>query len=106
MNHQQRPGARTRRDYFGWSGLVLGLLALGLLPSWIAPLYDPPSKPMPQRAVDWLGELKDKAASALRMEPPAPAPPGAPRRGVARSHESCVDFTGPGGRAHHSPQWT
>jgi len=77
MNHQQRPGARTRRDYFGWSGLVLGLLALalGLLPGWIAPLYDPPSKPIQQRAVDWLGELKDKAASALRMEPPAPAPP-------------------------------
>jgi hypothetical protein len=50
-------------------------LALGLLPGWIAPLYDPPSKPIPQRAADWVGELKDKAMAAIRAEPPpAPAP--------------------------------
>jgi len=67
---------RIRRHAFGWSGLIIGLLALalGLLPSWIAPLYDPPGKPIPQRAADWLGELKDKAVSVLRMEP-APLPP-------------------------------
>ena len=65
-----------RPHAFGWSGLIIGLLALalGLLPSWIAPLYDPPGKPIPQRAADWLGELKDKAVSVLRMEP-APLPP-------------------------------
>src|ERR1043165_7608605 len=63
----------------GWSGLTLGLiaLALALLPAWIAPLYDPPSTPLPPRAVDWLSELKDKAAAAIRMEPP---PPPAPER--------------------------
>jgi hypothetical protein len=68
---------RAKIHYFGWTGLILGLfaLALGLLPGWIAPLYDPPSKPIPQRAADWLGELKDKAVAAIRMEPPAPPPP-------------------------------
>jgi hypothetical protein len=70
-----QPG--LRRHAFGWSGLIIGLLALalGLLPGWIAPLYDPPTKPIPQRAADWLGELKDKAMSAIRAEPPAPPPP-------------------------------
>jgi hypothetical protein len=65
-----------RRHAFGWSGLSIGLLALalGLLPGWIAPLYDPPGRPIPQRATDWLGELKDKAVAAMRMEP-APLPP-------------------------------
>jgi len=68
---------RATRHYFGWSGLIVGLfaLALGLLPGWIAPLYDPPSKPIPQRAVDWLGELKDKAVAAIRAETPPPPPP-------------------------------
>ena len=67
---------RLRRHVFGWCGLLIGLLALalGLLPGWIAPLYDPPSKPIPQRAADWVGELKDKAMAAIRAEPP-PAPP-------------------------------
>jgi hypothetical protein len=66
----------ARRHAFGWSGLIIGLLALalGLLPGWIAPLYDPPGKPIPQRAADWLGDLKDKAVAAMRMEP-APLPP-------------------------------
>ena len=70
-----QPG--LRRHAFGWSGLIIGLLALalGLLPGWIAPLYDPPTKPIPQRAADWLGELKDKAMSAIRAEPPPPPPP-------------------------------
>jgi hypothetical protein len=79
MTPADAPATATsaRRHYCGWSGLILGLLALalGLLPGWIAPLYDPPSKPIPQRAVDWLGELKDKAVGAIRMEPPAPPPP-------------------------------
>ena len=48
-------------------------LALALLPGWVAPLYDPPSKAIPQQAADWLGELKDKTVAALRMES-APAP--------------------------------
>ena len=67
----------ARRHVFGWSGLIVGLfaLALGLLPGWIAPLYDPPGKPVQQRAADWLGELKDKAVATLRMEPPPPPPP-------------------------------
>jgi hypothetical protein len=69
-----QPG--LRRHAFGWSGLIIGLLALalGLLPGWIAPLYDPPAKPIPQRAADWLGELKDKAMSVIRAEPPPPPP--------------------------------
>ena len=71
------PQRRTARSYCGWGGLTLGIVALGLalLPGWIAPLYDPPTKPIPQRAADWLGELKDKAAAAIRMEPPTPPPP-------------------------------
>jgi hypothetical protein len=72
--------ATAARHAFGWSGLVIGLLALalGLLPGWIAPLYDPPGRPIPQRAADWLGELKDKAVAAMRMEP-APLPPSEQR---------------------------
>ncbi len=64
------PVANTHQ-WFGWAGLALGIVALtiALLPSWIAPLYDPPSRAIPQRAADWLGELKDKAAAAIRMEP-------------------------------------
>ncbi len=67
---------RRRRPYFGWAGLCVGIVALGLalLPGWIAPNYDPPERPIPQRAADWLGELKDKAAAAFRMTP-APPPP-------------------------------
>jgi hypothetical protein len=66
-----------RHNYIGWSGLTIGLLALGLalLPRWVAPMYDPPSKPIQQKAADWFGELKDKAVAAIRMEPVAPALP-------------------------------
>jgi len=74
------PHALTQggHQYFGWAGLTLGMLALAaaLLPGWVAPLYDPPSKPIPQRAVDWVGELKDKTVAALRMEPTAPPASG------------------------------
>jgi hypothetical protein len=49
-------------------------LALGLLPPWIAPLYDPVPKPVVQRATDWLGELTDKTMSALRSEPTTSLP--------------------------------
>jgi hypothetical protein len=71
------PQPSLRRHAFGWSGLIIGLLALalGLLPGWIAPLYDPPTRPIPQRAADWLGELKDKAMAAIRAETPPPPPP-------------------------------
>jgi len=63
---------RPKRQYFGWSGLALGIvaLALALLPTWIAPLYDAAPKPIPQQATDWLSELKEKAAAAIKMEPP------------------------------------
>ena len=68
---------RAKHDYFGWAALLLGIVALAfaLLPGWIAPMYDPPSQPIEQKAADWLGELKDKAAAAIRMEslPPPPA---------------------------------
>jgi len=64
----------AKHDYCGWAALLFGIFALGfaLLPGWIAPMYDPPSKPIEQKAVDWLGELKDKAAAAIRMEPLSP----------------------------------
>lgn len=67
---------RQEHQYFGWAGLAFGVLALALaiLPGWVAPLYDPPSKPIPQQAADWLGDLKDKTVAAIRMEsvpPPA-----------------------------------
>lgn len=72
-----RPGRHVRGQYCGWSGLALGILALGLalLPGWIAPMYDPPSKPIQQKAADWFGDLKDKAIAAIRMEPAPPPPP-------------------------------
>jgi len=61
---------RGEHHYFGWAGLAFGVLALALaiLPGWVAPLYDPPSKPIPQQAADWLGELKDKTVAAIRAE--------------------------------------
>ncbi len=68
---------RQQHHYFGWAGLAFGVLALALalLPAWVAPLYDPPSKPIPQQAADWLGELKDKTVAVIRMESvPQPAP--------------------------------
>jgi hypothetical protein len=72
----QRTPGRGGHPYFGWAGLAFGVLALALalLPGWVAPLYDPPSKPIPQKAADWLGELKDKTVAAIRLEaapPPA-----------------------------------
>ncbi len=75
----------AERQFCGWSGLALGILALGLalLPGWIAPIYDPPSRPIQQKAADWVGELKDKAIAAIRMEsapPPPPAEAGNPWR--------------------------
>jgi hypothetical protein len=72
----QREAHRGRHHYFGWAGLACGVCALGLalLPGWVAPLYDPPAKAIPQQAADWLGELKDKTVAAMRMES-APPPP-------------------------------
>jgi hypothetical protein len=71
-----KPVHRREHQYFGWTGLAFGVLALALaiLPGWIAPLYDPPSKPIPQQAADWLGELKDKTVAAIRMDSVPPPP--------------------------------
>lgn len=68
---------RARTHYAGWGGLATGILALALalLPGWIAPGYDPPSKPLPEKAADWVGELKDKALAAVRIAPPPPPTP-------------------------------
>ena len=68
---------RARNHYVGWSGLATGILALSLalLPDWIALVYDPPSKPIQQKAADWVGELKEKALAAIRMESVPPPPP-------------------------------
>jgi hypothetical protein len=72
-----RPERRARNHYVGWTGLATGILALSLalLPTWIAPLYDPVPKPIQQKAADWVGELKDKALAAIRLEPVPPPPP-------------------------------
>ena len=72
----ERPAGRATHQLCGWSGLAFGIFALGLalLPGWIAPMYDPPAKPIEQKAADWLGELKDKTAAAIRMEPLPPPP--------------------------------
>jgi hypothetical protein len=73
----ERPTRRRGHHYFGWAGLAFGVLALGLalLPGWVAPMYDPPSKPLQRQAADWLGELKDKTVAAIRMEPASPPAP-------------------------------
>ncbi len=73
----ERAPHRRAHHWFGWAGLAFGVVALGLalLPGWVAPLYDPPSKPIPQQAADWLGELKDKTVAAIRMESVPPPPP-------------------------------
>jgi len=68
-----------RRDLFGWLGLALGLVALGLalLPGWIAPIYAPPAKPIEQSAVDLMGAVKDRVIGATKSEPVALLPPAA-----------------------------
>jgi hypothetical protein len=68
------PGTTSR---LGWIGLAVGLISvtLALIPAWIAPLYDPPSRPIPQRASDWLGEIKDQAVAAIKLESSPPPPP-------------------------------
>lgn len=66
-----------KRSWLGWVGLAVGLtsVTLALIPAWIAPLYDPPSRPIPQRATDWLGEIKDQAIAAIKLESTPPPPP-------------------------------
>lgn len=65
--HRDAPSASTA----GWVGLACGLvsLAVALVPAWVAPLYDPPSKALSEYATDWLGQLKDQAAAATGMAP-------------------------------------
>ncbi len=76
LDQPARPVRHASRQYCGWSGLALGILALGLalLPGWVAPIYDPPHKPIQQKAADWVGELKDKTIAAIRMESVPPPP--------------------------------
>ncbi len=82
MSMPDTPAGRpVRGDVFGWAGLTAGLLAvaLTLLPGWVAPLYDPPSRSLPGQAADWLGRLRDQAAEAVGGAPaPAPAPDAPP----------------------------
>ena len=80
----------ARRNAIGGLGLTCGLLALAasLLPSWVAPFYDPPAKPLPTRASEWLGQLRDYATRAAEPEggagqPAAPNPWRSPRLSVA-----------------------
>jgi hypothetical protein len=78
--HDAPDGRRAPGDGYGWAGFAAGLLAvaLALLPGWIAPLYDPPSRSLPTQAADWLGRLRDQAAEAVggqAVPPPSDAPP-------------------------------
>lgn len=71
--------ARAARWSLAWAGLVLGLIALAIavLPGWIAPIYDPPGRTIPERATDWLGRLTGRAAEAIGGAP-AQLPPAEP----------------------------
>jgi hypothetical protein len=71
------PPVDRRRDVAGGLGLACGLLALAaaLLPSWVAPMYDPPPRPLQQRAADWVDLLREYATGLPAADPPpAPAP--------------------------------
>lgn len=72
------PPAHRRRDVAGGFGLACGLLALAaaLLPSWVAPLYDPPPRPLQEQAADWAEWLRGYATGPSgTVPPPQPAPP-------------------------------
>ena len=80
----------ARRNAVGWVGLTCGLLALAasLMPTWVAPLYDPPTRPLASRASEWLGELRDYATGAepdgaARQVPVPTNPWRSPRLAVA-----------------------
>jgi len=86
------PHPRPRwRSPVGGVGLACGLLALAaaLVPSWIAPLYEPPATPLHERAAEWIGQLRDYATGKTDAEvgsPPVPAvsnPWRSPRLAVA-----------------------
>lgn len=71
----------TRHNVAGWLGLTCGLLALAasMLPGWMAPFYDPPTRPLTSRASEWLGQLRDYATGtdpdgAARQVPPPTNP--------------------------------
>jgi len=74
--HDAPDDRRAPGDGYGWAGFAAGLLAvtLALVPGFIAPLYDPPSRSLSTQAADWLGRLRDQAAGAVGGQT-APAPP-------------------------------
>ncbi len=76
------PPTHRRRDVAGGLGLACGLLALAaaLLPSWVAPLYDPPPRPLQERAADWVDRLRDYATGPSAPERPAAPEPTNPWR--------------------------
>jgi hypothetical protein len=78
--HDAPDDRRAPGDGYGWAAFAAGLLAvaLALLPGWIAPLYDPPSRSLPTQAADWLGRLRDQAAEAVGGQPVQPPAPDAP----------------------------
>ena len=71
--------------------MAFGLLALAvsLLPWWVAPLYDPPPRPLGERAAEWLAELREYTTGSPdpgASSQPAPAatnPWRSPRLAVA-----------------------
>ena len=80
----------ARRNAVGWVGLTCGLLALAAssMPTWVAPFYDPPTRPLASRASEWLGQLHDYTTGAepdgAARQVPAPANPWrSPRLAVA-----------------------
>lgn len=74
---ESSPPAWVRSLSTGTVGLVCGLLAIAVLvlPSWVAPLYDPPGAPLSARATEWLSWARDYASGAKTSEPAAPAAP-------------------------------
>src|SRR5262245_49504995 len=72
------PHPRPRwRSPVGGVGLACGLLALAaaLIPSWIAPLYEPPATPLHERAAEWIGQLRDYATGKTDAEVGSPSVP-------------------------------
>ena len=75
-----RAPRHSRSTLIGGLGLACGLVALGvsLLPSWTAPLYEQPAKPLPTRASEWIGQLRDYATGTTQPEGAAQQADAAP----------------------------